>query len=852
LGNRPKALEFYNQALALRREIGDRRGETIVLTFMGFAYTLSGELQKAMDCHTQALQIRREIGDARLKAVSLFHIGVVYHRLGEPQRALSYHLQALPALRSYGETGEEARTLSYMGEAYFSLGQFEQALDCFEQSLAVQNRDFKRIIARNVLRRMASVYIAQSQTQKALDVLNEALALEQQYGDTFNKANILVALGNAHYTLGNSQKAREYLVQAMPLLQAIEDRPGEAKAHYLFSQIERDKNNLSNALTEIESAVRLVESMRSRIVCQELRASFFSTVEKYYDQYLQVLWQLHKEQPSKGYDEKALLVSEQTRARSLIELLNESGIDIRQGVSKELLERERILQKQLNEKAKAQLVLSSERATPEQTAELAKEIQDITSALQNVQTQIRKESPRYAALTQPRLLSLREMQETLDENTLLLEYKLGEERSFLWAVTKNELRFYELPKRAEIETQTRKVYQLLTARNQQPANETDAQRSARLVQAENEYNEAASQLSETLIGPIASILKSQRLLIVSDGALQYIPFAALPGPAGRTQKETGGGQPEKPQEKMANNKLQTPHSAFRIPHSAFPLIFNHEVVCLPSASVIAVLRRETSMRKPAPKTVAVFADPVFAADDVRIVGKGKENKQNQIKSTQRGIDVAEFTDISFSADSVKKKESSFSITRLPFSRREANAILSIAPADETYAALDFEANRANAISPALAQYRIVHFATHGWLDSGRPELSGIVLSLVDEKGQPQEGILRLHEIYNLELNADLVVLSACQTGLGKEVKGEGLVGLTRGFMYAGAARVAASLWKVDDAATAELMASFYHFMLKEKMTPSAALRAAQIKLLKEKRWRSPYFWASFVIQGEWR
>src|SRR5205814_10361889 len=122
---------------------------------------------------------------------------------------------------------------------------------------------------------------------------------------------------------------------------------------------------------------------------------------------------------------------------------------------------------------------------------------------------------------------------------------------------------------------------------------------------------------------------------------------------------------------------------------------------------------------------------------------------------------------------------------------------------------DFKANRATATNTDLSQYRIVHLATHGLLNSQHPELSGVVLSLVDEQGRPQDGFLRLHEIYNLKLSADLVVLSACQTALGKDVRGEGLVGLTRGFMYAGAARVVACLWKVDDRATAEFMNGFY-------------------------------------------
>jgi CHAT domain-containing protein len=166
-------------------------------------------------------------------------------------------------------------------------------------------------------------------------------------------------------------------------------------------------------------------------------------------------------------------------------------------------------------------------------------------------------------------------------------------------------------------------------------------------------------------------------------------------------------------------------------------------------------------------------------------------------------------------------------------------------------AVGFEADKATATGPSLGQYRIIHFATHGVLDSEHPELSGLVLSLYDKYGQPQDGFLRLNDIYNMELPADMVVLSACNTGLGKDVKGEGLIGLTRGFMYAGVPRVVASLWKVDDEATAELMKQFYRSMLREKKPPAEALREAQVALWRQKRWRAPYFWAAFVLQGEY-
>jgi CHAT domain-containing protein len=197
-------------------------------------------------------------------------------------------------------------------------------------------------------------------------------------------------------------------------------------------------------------------------------------------------------------------------------------------------------------------------------------------------------------------------------------------------------------------------------------------------------------------------------------------------------------------------------------------------------------------------------------------------------------------------------ESEGEIGRLVFSFREAKEILQTVPANQSFSALDFQASRATVMSPRLAQYRIIHLATHGVLNLNHPELSGLLLSMVDENGKEQNGYLGLNEIYNLNWPADLVVLSACETAIGKEIRGEGLIALTRGFMHAGAARVVASLWKVNDRATAELMGAFYREMIVNKSSPAAALRAAQLKLSRDPRWQNPHFWAGFVLQGEWR
>ena len=191
------------------------------------------------------------------------------------------------------------------------------------------------------------------------------------------------------------------------------------------------------------------------------------------------------------------------------------------------------------------------------------------------------------------------------------------------------------------------------------------------------------------------------------------------------------------------------------------------------------------------------------------------------------------------------------LTRLPFSRSEAQEIAALSPESVTVL-LGFDATRERAVGRALSDYRFVHFATHGVVNQTLPSLSSVVLSLVDRAGRPRDGFVMLPDVYDMTLNAEVVVLSGCQTALGKDVRGEGPIGLARGFMYAGVPRVVASLWQVDDLATAELMRRFYRGVLVDGLTPAAALRAAQQRLAATRRWRSPYFWAPFILQGDWR
>jgi CHAT domain-containing protein len=438
---------------------------------------------------------------------------------------------------------------------------------------------------------------------------------------------------------------------------------------------------------------------------------------------------------------------------------------------------------------------------------------------------------------------------------------LSRGRSYLWLITADSISSYGLPQVQIIDRAARRVQELITSSNQPDEGATLKEMQARQARRKAEFDLAAQELSRMILGPVAGRLGKKRLLIVGDGILQYIPFGVLPAPEsgragedGATGRRGDGAIAKQGDGETGRKGKQLPVAPSpRSPVAFIPLIADHEIVTLPSASVLATLRRIRTGRSTAPHALAILADPVFSNDDGRVA----LNARAQVESIQgpdqsvTAAPVAPTTKIVADVERSAAESGVQRFRRLLFSRQEAEAITGLLPASERLEALDFSADRRLAISGKLGEYRILHFATHGLLNNKIPALSGLVFSLVDEQGQPRNGFLRLHEIYNLKLNADLVVLSGCQTALGQEVSGEGLIGLTRGFMHAGAPRVVASLWNVNDQATANLMKLFYQRMLKDGLRPAAALRAAQIAMWKTEPNAVPYRWGAFILQGDW-
>lgn len=804
LGDINQSLAHHERALKLARQSESRLTEANSLNNIGRLYHDSSEWQKALEHYRAALPIYRELGSAQRESIALNNIGVTYLLSGDSEKALEYLQSSLPLLRAGTDRNAEAQTLSNIANATYRLGRYDEALELLSQALTLLQKTGNKVVEAETLDLIGSVHTALGQNEKALQFHQQAVAIQKTTGNLRREATTLSNLGNVYNLLQRPHDAVTQLQEAARLFRAIGDLNSLAIALERIARAHRARDEIAEARKAIEESLHLIETVRTRSVNPSLRTSYFAAREQAYEFYVDLLMQLHQKEPARRYDAEALTAVERGKARGLLEMLAEATVDIRHGTDPTLLSRERDLAQSLNAKAQRQIQLLAQKGSAEEIEILKREIGQLEDEYQQVQTRIKQSSPAYATLTQPKPLGLGEIQAQLSSDTLLLEFSLGAQRSYLWVVSSTQLRSFVLPARDDIQQVTRRVYELLTTRSQTKAGESKTEAKARAAKADEELTAALPKLGSMVLGPAANLLEGKRLVIVPDEALQFVPFGALAISPG------------------------APH-----------LIEKHELVTLPSASTLAIQRRNLADRKPAPRTMVVVADPVFSDADKRITAR--PSRENETKS-------AELTRI---IEHVGDAESKGRIRRLPFTRQEAERILSVAPHRSNLRVLDFDASRDLATSGKLSRYRFVHFATHGYIDNERPDLSAIVLSLVDREGNSQNGFLRVHDIYNLNLPAELVVLSACQTGLGKDIKGEGLVGLTRGFMYAGARRLVVSLWNVNDMATAELMHRFYRGMLKQGMSPAAALREAQTQMAKHPRWSSPYFWAAFVVQGEW-
>jgi CHAT domain-containing protein/predicted negative regulator of RcsB-dependent stress response len=785
------------------------------LNGLGLVYDTWVDADEARAKYKEALELFHNNEDEKAEADVLDNLGLLHAFLGDAPQALDYFNSALVIRERRKELKGWGVTLSNIGLTYTLLGEHKTALQKLELALPLCQRARDKRFEAYTLVRMGMAYVAMKDTGRALESYKRALEIQQDpaLADQRGQAITLDKMGEALALSGEPVQALEAYGNAVQRWIAVGDDQGRALSLYGIARIERNRHNLANARDRIDEAIKLVEKLRNRVTARQLQMIYFGGKQDLYALAIDVRMQLYELTKSSADLEAALSLSEQSRARNLIDLLAAAHVDLSKSMSSEEAEKNIKLQQQINELTQTHLRLLNVKAK----VDAAVVFETLKSRIQEQDDLLTSVARRGSASgnQSARPLTPPQIQQLLDDKTMVLEFSLGEEHSHLWTITQSNIKYYGLPAGVEIQKAANKLSQVLIAYEQkQRPNESDAERTRRLRLKPDYYLASALDLSRMVLGKVWPQLGDKRLVIVADGALQYIPFEVLPSP---DSSLNGGSIP--------------------------PLVAKNEIVYQPSASALGLLRGVA--RPNLSKTVAVFADPVFSDDDDRVQPAQKPQSGKVVNRSREKL-TSSLRDVG---------DDDFTLSKLAYSLKEANGITALAPRGSWMKKLGFDANRAAATSPSLKQFSIVHFATHGIMDDKQPELSGIVLSMVNKRGQDQDGYLTLHDIYYLDLPIRLVVVSACRTGIGKQIPGEGLIALTRGFMHAGAEGVVVSLWDVDDEATAEFMTRFYEQMLgKNKLSPAAALRQAksEMQVHANERWRAPYYWAGFVLQGDWK
>jgi CHAT domain-containing protein len=835
------AIRTARESLALWQSINHKWGIAKSYASIG-EYQLSlNELMEATESYEAALSIWHELNLPDEQADALINLGFVEYRKGDWQSSLTFLARAQRLLGENPEPYKMGQITAGMAEAFIESGMPEVALEklllaleYFRQSqrphaVMVMNwvagkaylflGDYPAAVANlgaalkegEAIKEPAIMALCHEYLGRTFAATNDlsaaakhyeaALALYLQVGKRMEAARTKALRGQLYQQEGEAEKARTYFHSALETFRALSDRLNESATLYALGSLELTENNLRVAEDYLRQSLEVTENIRRVSSSSDLAAAFSATVYGRYEKYIECLMRQSEGQPTQSISVRAFETSEMARGRSLAELLRATETNLAPGLDPQLAKQEKSLRQSLRVKEDYKVNLLSRAYKKEELDALEAEQARLEEEYKQILETIRARYPSYAEISRPIGWDLRRIQEQVigDDQTVLLKYSLGEDKSYVWVVTLDGFMSKELPPRSVVNSAAKKVYQSLTA----PPG----------ADSVGALHAAIQELGGLILSPVAAHLNKRRMIVVADGALNYIPFQILPA---QTDNE--------------------------------PLVSRLEVINAPSATILGELRQEAARRPPASKVLAAFGDPVFASNYAqRKDGDGDAQVVTlQTTETERLRHV--LRDIELNAESFDPSV----IKPLFYARRELANLRDVAGSDETFVAADFAATRDQLLRTDLTGYAILHFATHGYLDPKRPENSGLVLSMVTPQGQAQNGFVGLDDIYKLRAPVDLVVLSACQTALGKDVRGEGLIGLTRGFMYAGASTVVASLWKVDDEATAELMRLFYDNMLRKGRTPSAALRDAQNNIRRRPEWSSPYYWAAFTLQGEYR
>lgn len=781
------ALESYDRALQLSQTAGADYGYAVILENSADAHSILGNMEEALLRYNEARSVAEKNGDRLGVAQALDGIGNIYYRLGNWTAAANHLEEALQAHASATERRPLVETRLHLGNTFRSLGDVERAIAEHEIALKLAGRQSEKGIAHLELGRDRK---ANREPDAATEHLRQALLIADDTGDTILEIAALTERGMI-IAESSPEQGIDDLDRALTLSQAFTPDKGQVNTLAALASVHQRYGDPATALSYAEQALSLTRELRSRIGNPRLRYTYSGVQAPTLELVIDLLMDMHawvnadSSVSDVNYAARALEISDLAHASTLVELMYTAGDSITDAAGQSLRSQHQELRQKLAQVAYLQEQDTGSTESPSSADDRDEALARIAADLDVIEARIHELNPDARQLASPVTLDASGIQQllaTTDSKTTLLEYSLGDVRSFVWAVTDAGITGHELPGRLVIETLAQDVYRQLKQPQQMGI-------STRL-----------EELGAVLLDPVKEHLVADRVIVIPDGALHYIPFGAL-----------------------------------EIPGEDRFLLEAADIITLPSASVLAAQRSASQTRTTEASGIAVIADPVFELRDGRFsdVGSGGGAPDQLLAATRLG--------------------DARSLLRLPYTAQEADAIGRISgDSDANMTLTGFEANRTQFLTSPLDRFRIIHMASHGLIDAEHPELSSLALSAFDPSGERIYNLVQLDDIYELKLNADMVVLSACDTALGVDVRGEGLIGLVHAFMYAGARSVVGSLWAVQDRATARLMEEFYDNLLNRNMPPAASLRHAQLAIAAERQWRNPYYWAAFVYQGEWQ
>ncbi|MEO1333991.1 MAG: CHAT domain-containing protein [Myxococcota bacterium] len=716
------------------------------------------------------------LNDARLISDAKAALAWTHVRMGAKAEATSAFEASLEAAKASGDQRRLGLALHHMGIIHSNLEyDWETALTYYERAIALREQ-------LGDLNGLAFSLDAAGEVQStlkrpaAIARHHRALELRRAVGNRRGQAQTLTSLGNALSRLGRSAEAVPYLEEGAQRMGEIGDAHYEGYAYFRLGRAYHHLARYPDAVAAARKALSIAESFRSRIGTETGRTGFSDSVRWYYDLFVSAAGDQFAVDGRRRWVAAALEASERARAQSLVETIGK--VDVPRDVpvpAAQIATHERLRQAILRLEA-AQKLDRATGGTPERIAAREAEIVAYMTKFAQIMRRIDRMDPRRSALMSTPIVTLDEAQAMLDgADRLVVEFYLGAGGAYAIAIGTATAAVAALGSERPLNAQARRAHTLLTARNAVVDGESATSRAARIQASDAAATEALKMLRTQLFGGLEPLLDAHRRIVI-----------------------------------VADKALHY------LPFAA--VLPDHEVATLPS---LTVLKAQRSRGLNAPRRrLAAIGDPVFGPDDPRLI---------------RGPALAALDGVR----GASLRERAEGLPRLRFAGPEVDAIAALVPPQDRVVKTGFDATKAWVVSGVLEPFAYVHFATHGILDAAEPVASGLALSQRDVRGQEILGFLTLNDVYQLRLNADLVTLSACETALGKEVVSEGLIGLTRGFLHAGARRVVASLWKVNDRATRELMTELYRGLLQDKLPAAAALRRAQQILAQNPRYEAP-------------